>query len=85
LQRTYAGRVERVVDLCPIAARSDEAGLQQDLQVLAHGRLADRKDLGEVACARPALDGEANGDAEPDGVAKRLQLQSLAHLPTISQ
>jgi hypothetical protein len=74
LKRIHAGRVERVVDLCPIAECLDEASLPQDLQVLADGRLADRKDLGEVACTRPALHGEAEGDAKPYRVAKRLEL-----------
>ena len=74
LKRSHAGRVERVVDLGPLAACLDQAGLPQDLQVLADCRLADREDLGEVTCARPALRGEASGDAEPDGMAKRFQL-----------
>lgn len=55
---THAIGIERVVDLGALSARAYEAGLEQNLQVLANRRLADREDLGEVACAGAALVGE---------------------------
>ena len=68
-----AHRVERVADLRAAPPGRHETGFAQDLQVLAHGRLTDLEELGEVAGAGLGLLCETQRDPEPDRVTERLE------------
>ena len=67
-------RIERVANLSAAPACDDHAGITQHLQMLANRRLADTKDVGEVARARLRLLGETQRDPEAHRVPKRLEI-----------